>query len=83
MMTPFQARKAALVFAVFAFIILSIGSWVSGARVWAAVLRGIEGFLLFGAFAWAVCSLLATSEPQDKKKKRKNSKKGQNLDQTV
>ncbi|MGP0565160.1 MULTISPECIES: hypothetical protein [unclassified Nitrospina] len=83
MMTPFQAKKAALVFALFAFILLSLGSWISGARVLAAVVRGVEGFFVFGGLAWAVCALVSTHEPQEKKKKKKRPQKGRNLDQTV
>ncbi|CAI2717985.1 hypothetical protein [Nitrospina watsonii] len=82
MMTPFQARKGALVFAVFAFTLLTAGSLFMGARLWVAMVRGIEGFCLFGVLAWGIGALFATRN-ESAEQKAENKKKGQNLDQTV
>jgi len=82
MMTSHKAKKGALVFALFAFNVLSIGSWAMGARVVTALIRGVEAFLLFGALAWGVGSLLAV-RGRDHEGNQETGNKGRNLDQTA
>lgn len=82
MMTPHKAKKGALAFALFSFSLVSIGSWVMGARVMTALVRGVEAFFLFGVLVWSLLSLLVVREGLGEEN-QKTSNKGQNLDQTA
>ncbi len=87
-MTEINIKKVALLFALFAFILLALGSWVQGARIVTAFIRGIEGFAIFGLLAWGVGkrllaqSLLNEYEPPPPSTDEEEDK-GEKVDQTV
>jgi hypothetical protein len=56
-MNPELARKIAGGFAIVAFGILTIGSWLHGATAATAVVRGVEGAVIFGTVAWGLGSM--------------------------
>ncbi|MFQ5481262.1 MAG: hypothetical protein ACE5ER_00785 [Nitrospinaceae bacterium] len=62
-MTDYVIKKAAAGFGLLAFSFLLIGSWISGVRLWVALVRGVEGFLVFGALAWLLGKLVQTRIP--------------------
>ena len=85
MMTEFQLKKAALSFALFAFCLLTLGSWLSGARVVISFFRGVEAFCVFGllAYGFGYVFLLKRRKGLGGESKKGEKKKGINLDQTV
>ncbi|MCA9483493.1 MAG: hypothetical protein KC553_07160 [Nitrospina sp.] len=84
MMTDELVKKISAVFGTFAFTVLSAGSWVMGARPLSALVRGIEGFVVFGILAWCVCRFLQDridfSQTNDMDE---DGAKGSHLDETV
>lgn len=85
MMTAFQIKKAALTFAVFAFCLLAIGSWLNGARVFVSFVRGIEAFCVFGllSYGFGYFFLLKETKGLGSGSRKKKKQKGINLDQTA
>ncbi len=85
MMTEFQLKKMALTLAVFAFCLLTFGSWLNGARIVTSFVRGVEGFCIFGLLFYVFGSLFFVKRNNllAGKKKRKKKQKGVNLDQTA
>jgi len=85
MMTEFQLKKAALCFAVLAFCLLALGSWLSGARILISFFRGVEAFCVFGLLAYGLgyVFLLKKGKGRDGKSKKRKKKKGVHLDQTA
>jgi hypothetical protein len=55
-------QKIALGFAFGSFFFMVIGSMISGATAWTAVIRGFEGAAIFGSIVWLVSSYLFKEE---------------------
>ncbi len=61
-MNDLVVKKVTLLFALFAFSFITVGSWIYGAQISTALFRGVEGFAIFGLFAWLVGKrLMATN----------------------
>ena len=82
-MSALGIRKIAVGFALFSFSTLVFGSLLGGARVFTALIRGIEAGIAFGFLAWLMSSFLLEEEAEGLNEDAKNSnneKKGQNLE---
>ncbi len=53
-MSEVLVKKIAAAAGTLAFSLVALGSWALGARPLVALIRGIEGFVVFGALGWAV-----------------------------
>jgi len=83
-MTGTDTKKIAAAAGIVAFTLLAFGSLLTGARVLAALIRGIEGLVAFGAVGWCAAKWLETrggfaqpAPPQPEEPK------GAHLDETV
>ncbi len=84
-MNDLSVKKVALFFALFAFTLLCIGSLINGARVTTSIIRGGEGFLIFGLLAWGVGKRLLAKQSADPEpvSPPQDEPVGENLDPTA
>lgn len=67
-----------------AFTLMAFGSWLAGARVLVALIRGIEGFAVFGAIAWCAGKWLQGRNGQAAPESNQDDgSKGAHLNETV
>ena len=84
MMTDELVKKISAAFGTFAFTVLAGGSWLMGAWPLTALIRGIEGFVVFGLLAWCVCRLLQDRvDFSEAHHLDDEGSKGSHLDETV
>lgn len=84
MMTDDVVKKIAAAFGTFAFTVLAAGSWLMGAWPMSALIRGVEGFVVFGALTWCVCRLLQDRiDFSETHHMDDEESKGSHLDETV
>ncbi len=77
-------KKIAVAFGLFALSLVSLGSWLNGARISTSFIRGIESFLVMGFLAWGVGKLiLARFLNQMEPPQEAKPSKGEQVNQSV
>lgn len=82
-MTKIHIKKMAVSFSLLAFAVLVFGSVWMGSRISTALVRGVEGTLVFGVLAWALGSLTFGDEGQKIPEEQIQDKKDAPVDETV
>ena len=76
-------KKVSVAMGLFSFTLVFFGSWIYGARIESAFIRGVEGFAIFGLLAWSVLRGWAAIAEAEKLGEVNDKDKGINLDQTA
>ena len=81
-MSRTSIKKFSVVAGLFSFTFIFFGSWIYEARISSSLIRGLEGFAVFGLLTWLVLRGWAALKPEERLGGG-NDKKGVNLDQTA
>lgn len=76
-------KKVSVAIGLFSFALVFFGSWIYGARVESAFIRGVEGFAIFGLLAWSVLKGWSAITAAEKLGEVNDKDKGINLNQTA
>ena len=83
-MTKENGKRISAGFGVLAFLVMSVGSFLMGARLVVALFRGAEGFIVFGAVAWGVCLFLERNvDFSEAAPDEEDESRGAHLDETA
>jgi hypothetical protein len=80
-MSRISIKKFSVVAGLLSFTLVFFGSWIYGARIFSSLIRGVEGFAIFGLLTWLILRGWAAMKPEDRLGGGKA--KGVNLDQTA
>ncbi len=83
-MTAENVKRISAGFGMLAFLVMSVGSFLMGARLMIAMIRGVEGFVVFGVVAWGVCLFLQRNvDFSEAPMMEDDESKGAHLDETA
>jgi len=80
-MSGISIKKFSVVAGLLSFTLIFFGSWIYGARIFSSLIRGVEGFAIFGLLTWLILRGWTAMKSEDRLGGGKA--KGVNLDQTA